>query len=371
MVDALARPQTAAYQDGTAMRDTRTHAIREGDEETARSDEIARFLAAAGWADCAIEPLASDASFRRYHRVRGVRGGALVMDLPAQAPPPQNDLRPYLRIATILRDLDLSAPEILAADLEAGLALIEDFGDDTYNRILARGGDETALYGLAVDTLIALHERYRPQPHIARFEEARALAEVELVLDWYLPAVSGHSIEESARAEFRAAWSSAFSIAAFVPESLALFDYHIDNLMLLPGRSGTKACGLLDFQDALHAPIVFDLVSLIEDARRDVDPELGGRLIVRYLDAFPSLEAERFSAAYALIGAQRNTRILGTFARLDRRDGKPAYLDHIPRVWRWLDGDLRHPGLHRLADWFGRHLPTELRIAPKASKGAP
>ena len=151
-----------------------------------------------------------------------------------------------------------------------------------------------------------------------------------------------------------------------MPSSLALFDFHIDNLMWLKGRSGIQACGLLDFQDAVVAPVTFDLVSLLEDARRDVPTALAEDLIGHYLAAFPELGEGDFRASYCVIGAQRSTRILGTFARLRLRDAKPGYLLHIPRVWRWLAQDLAHPALAPVKAWFDRHIPPERRRVPEA-----
>ena len=145
-----------------------------------------------------------------------------------------------------------------------------------------------------------------------------------------------------------------------------LRDYHVDNLMLLGGRDGVTACGLLDFQDAVIGPASYDLVSLLEDARRDVPQDLAARMIARYLGAFPSLDRDGFLASYAVMGAQRSAKIVGIFTRLDRRDGKPIYLEHIPRVWRWLESDLAHPVLVDLRSWFDREIPAVARVTPRA-----
>ena len=145
---------------------------------------------------------------------------------------------------------------------------------------------------------------------------------------------------------------------------LVLRDYHVDNLMLLPGRAGVKACGLLDFQDAVIGPATYDLVSLLEDARRDVPPRLQSAMIERYLAAFPALDRQNFAASYAVMGAQRNAKIVGIFTRLCRRDGKPHYLRHIPRVWRLLEQDLQHPALTPIRVWIDRHLPPARRLVP-------
>jgi N-acetylmuramate 1-kinase len=328
-----------------------------------RDAAISRFLEAAGWGGAERRPLAGDASFRRYDRIRLDGRGAVLMD----APPPLNDVRPFLAIDRLLRAQGLSAPEILASDLDAGLVLLEDLGDDTYGRVLAQGADEAALYRLAVDALIHLHRRFPAEgAAVPRFGEARALREVELLLDWLWPAMTGAPASEIVREEFRTAWRDVLPVRDAVPPSLALFDFHIDNLMWLQGRPGVAACGLLDFQDAVLAPVSFDLVSLLEDARRDVPGDLAERLIRHYLAAFPEIRESDFRASYCIIGAQRSTRILGTFARLKLRDAKPGYLAHIPRVWRWLGQDLAHPALLPVRSWFDRHVPPELRIVPPA-----
>jgi aminoglycoside/choline kinase family phosphotransferase len=328
-----------------------------------RDAAIARFLAQAGWGEAERRPLAGDASFRRYDRVRLNGKSAVLMD----APPPLNDVRPFLAIDRLLRGQGLSAPEILSADVAAGLVLLEDLGDATYGRVLAEGGDEAALYRLAVDALIHLHRGFRAEGSgLLLFDEARALREVELLLDWMWPVMKGAPATEELRADYRAAWRAVLPARDAVPSSVALFDFHIDNLMWLKGRPGVAACGLLDFQDAVLAPVSFDLVSLLEDARRDVPGDLAERLIGHYLAAFPEIRESDFRTSYCVIGAQRSTRILGTFARLKLRDSKPAYLAHIPRVWRWVGQDLAHPALAPVQTWFDRHLPPALRTVPGA-----
>ena len=332
-----------------------------------RAAVIDRFLSAEGWADASRHPLAGDASFRRYVRLRRADGSAMLMD----APPPQEDVRPFLRIARLLARLGLSAPRVLAADEAAGLLLLEDLGDETYTRVLAAGGEEAALYTLATDLLIDLHRRFEMPmaAGVPPYDDERLLAEAALLVDWYLPAVRGKPAPHALRSEYLALWRESFAIARAVPETLVLRDYHVDNLMLIGGRAGIAACGLLDFQDAVTGPLTYDLVSLLEDARRDVPADLASRMIARYLDAFPRLDRETFRASYAVMGAQRSAKIVGIFTRLDRRDGKPVYLKHIPRVWRWLEGDLRHPALADLRAWFDRALPHGTRTAPEATGG--
>ncbi len=327
-----------------------------------RERRIVQFLAAHGWDGATRQALAGDASFRRYERLERDGARAMLMD----APPPQEDVRPFLAVASRLHDLGLSAPAVHAADVEAGLLLLEDFGDDTYTRVLAKDGDEEALYSLALDLLISLHRRFDSAAvgNFPPYDDARLLDEAALLVDWYLPAVRGMAVADAVRQEYLALWRNVFAVARSVPATLVLRDYHVDNLMVLPGRSGVQACGVLDFQDAVIGPITYDLVSLFEDARRDVPTALTETLLDRYRDAFPALDRDAFAASYAVLGAQRSAKVLGIFTRLDRRDGKPVYLRHIPRIWRWLEGDLDHPALAALRAWFDRELPAESRIAP-------
>jgi aminoglycoside/choline kinase family phosphotransferase len=173
---------------------------------------------------------------------------------------------------------------------------------------------------------------------------------------------------EATRTSYIEAWQEVFPAARRVPETLVLRDYHVDNLMQLPSREGVAACGLLDFQDAVVGPLAYDLVSLLQDARRDIEPALVEDMLERYLAAFSHLERTTFMAAYAVLGAQRNAKIVGIFTRLDRRDGKSRYLSHIPRVWSLLNADLRHPALAPVADWFDREVPPAERIAPPPAK---
>jgi aminoglycoside/choline kinase family phosphotransferase len=307
---------------------------------------IREFLSRHGWGDADRRPLADDASFRRYDRLRRGAARAVLMD----APPPREDVRPFVAIAERLRALGFSAPEIIASDIPAGLLLLEDLGDATFTRALGDGGDEAALYTLATDLLIALRQRFdaAAADDVPPYDDKRLLDEALLFVDWYMPAVRGAPVPDPVRREYIALWRAAFPAARLSPPTLVLRDYHVDNLMVLDGRPGIAACGLLDFQDAVIGPAAYDVVSLLEDARRDVSPDLAAALLARYAEAFPALDRADFEASYAVMGAQRSAKILGIFTRLDQRDGKPAYLEHIPRVWRWLEGDLRHPALAAL-----------------------
>ena len=317
---------------------------------------MAAFLDAAGWAGVRVAPLAGDASFRRYYRL-GRNGSSVVL---MDAPPPQEDIGPYVAIAALLRELGLSAPEVLAEDRDRGFLLLEDFGDDTYTRLLADGADEPALYRLAVDTLIALQQAATPRgtPEIPPYDMERLLGEAVLLVDWYRPVASG------LREEYQALWRAVLPDAMASPPTLVLRDYHVDNLMLLPNRPGVRGCGLLDFQDAVRGPLSYDLVSLLEDARRDISGALQQAMTERYLSAFPALDRSAFFRSAAILAAQRNCKILGIFTRLWKRDGKRQYLAHISRVWRLLEADLGHPALGPIARWLDSHMPPETRRRP-------
>ena len=322
---------------------------------------IAAFLERAGWCAAQRSKLAGDASFRHYDRVAMNGQRAVLMD----APPPKEDVRPFVAIARHLVRLGYSAPALLAVDEANGLLLLEDLGDDTYTRMLAGGHDEEALYALAMDLLADLHRQpealdCNPPP----YDDERLLTEACLLTDWYLPAITGRDIDPAARAEYVALWHRAFSVARLMPDTLVLRDFHVDNLMLLP-RPGLAACGLLDFQDAVAGPLTYDPMSLLEDARRDIDPGLIERMKRRYLAQMPGLDPEAFAASWAVLAAQRHAKVIGIFTRLCRRDGKPNYLIHIPRVWRLLEAALAHPDLAEIKAWLDRTLPPGQRGVPR------
>jgi hypothetical protein len=322
------------------------------------------FLDRVGWRQAAIWPLAGDASFRRYFRLRTDGDGAVLMD----APPERERVGPFVHLARHLRSLGFSAPAILAADEPAGFLLLEDFGDDTFSRLLNGGADEDTLYALAVDVLIRLHalapERVVPDG-LPAYDEGRLLDEAALLADWYLPAVRGRALADADRRAYLDAWRPVLAPVVAQPPTLVLRDFHVDNLMRLAGRDGLAACGLLDFQDAVAGPAAYDLMSLLEDARRDIAPELRRRMLARYYAGAPPADAEVFATALTVLAAQRHAKVIGIFTRLWRRDGKPIYLDYIPRVWRLLEAALRHPALAPVADWIDRHLPPGARVRPR------
>lgn len=309
-----------------------------------RADRIAGFLAAVGWGAARREPLAGDASARSYTRLCQEGRSAVLMD----APPPGEDVRPFLRIARHLAGLGLSAPAILAEDREAGLLLLEDLGDALFSRrIDADPTAAPALYAAAADMLAALY-RHPPPGDLPAYAGPLLGTQAALVLESYAPA-------PEARADFAAAVSEACARLAPGTPVLMLRDLHAENLIWLPQRAGVARVGLLDFQDAMAGHPAYDLVSLLKDARRDVPPALAAATTARYL-ASTGQDREAFAAASAALGAVRQLRILGVFARLARA-GKPGYLRHMPRVWDHLQADLAYPELASLRKLVGRLVP--------------
>jgi aminoglycoside/choline kinase family phosphotransferase len=309
------------------------------------------FLEAAAWGDAAIEPLAGDASFRRYFRIRAENGAtAMLMD----APPPHEDPRPFLHVAKYLCGAGFRAPQILAEDLARGLVLIEDFGDDRMREhIDAHPEDEVAIYTHAVDTLVRLAKA--PVAQLAAYDAAAYLRETALLAEWYLPAM-GIATDV---AEYEAIWREALAPLCENKwqQVTVLRDYHAENIMLL--SDGEQ--GLIDFQDALAGHPAYDLVSILQDARRDVSPELEAAMLDHYRRE--AAVSPDFDLHYALLGAQRNAKIIGIFTRLWKRDGKERYLSFLPRMWGLLERDLAHPGLVKVRDWFDRTIPQEIRAS--------
>jgi hypothetical protein len=307
--------------------------------------EATLFLSAAGWPDARISPLAGDASFRRYFRVEVPGRRAVLMD----APPPHEDCRPFVSMAEWLREQGFHAPAVLARDLDRGLLLLEDFGDARLSEVVAADpGRESPVYAEAIDLLRRLH--VMPPAAVPAYDMAVLLREAALFTEWYLP-----SVELEPAPGLAEAWQAALAPVAGTGTVTVLRDYHAENIMLLEEGQ----LGLLDFQDALAGHPAYDLVSLLQDARRDVSETLEAQMLQRYGQVDP--------AAYALLGAQRNAKILGIFARLWRRDGKPRYLSLQPRVWRYLERDLAHPALSEVRGWFDAHVPSAKRAAAWAA----
>ena len=314
------------------------------------------FLAASGWAGAEILPLAGDASFRRYFRVVEGDRSAVLMD----APPPHEDPRPFIAVAEWLASVGLSAPQILARDLDKGLLLLGDFGDWRLREFLDEDpARETELYALATDVLVHLH-RHTPMPGLKPHGLDQWLEELKLFTDWYCPAV-GAEVDTDA---YVTAWRAVLEPVASDGMSpvTVLRDYHAENVMLVEGREGVAHFGLLDFQDALAGHPAYDLASVLEDARRDVPPAIEQAMIERYVAA--TGHGAVFERAYWALAAQRNTRILGVFTRLWKRDNKPHYRRFQPRMWGLLERDLEQPHLTPVRAWFDANIPPEYRREP-------
>jgi len=329
------------------------------------------FLKDAGWGRAERHPLSGDASFRRYIRLNQNGKFALVMD----APPPQENVSPYVMVDRHLRNLGFNAPEIFCADEDNGFLLLEDFGDATFTNLLAanapNGVSEHDLYQLATDTLIQLHamDYQETVPSwLPPYDDAKLHDEAALLLDHFMPA-HGLSIDTDTSNTYAQLWRDAFVHVHAGPRTLVLRDYHVDNLMRLDNRPGIKACGVLDFQDALAGHPAYDLMSLLEDARRDISPSLQAHMKDHYFQArkIKGVDRDEFERVYAILAAQRHAKVIGIFTRLDRRDGKPIYLKHIDRVWRLLENALTHPALCEIKDWVDTHIPPHARSAPEPS----
>lgn len=318
------------------------------------------FLARNGWAEAKVLPLAGDASFRRYFRV--VQGGrhAVLMD----APPPQEDPRPFIEVAQWLVQHGFSAPKVLAVDLDAGLVLIEDFGNNRMREAVdADPSIERPLYRDVTELLVRLSTK--PAMAIAPYSLAEYQRELGIFIEWYCPAVGLAPDAE----DFAALWSRLLApvLAAQASPVTVLRDYHAENIMLIEGRRGEERLGLLDFQDALAGHPAYDLVSMLQDARRTISPEIEAEMFAHYVAR--ANPGDGFEAAYHLLGVQRNLKILGIFSRLWKRDGKPRYRAFQPRVWGYVERSLAHPALAPAKAWMDAHIPAEMR-APAWAKFA-
>ncbi|MEM7688375.1 MAG: phosphotransferase [Pseudomonadota bacterium] len=329
------------------MSHAQTHAHRQ------HPQGLHAFIESAGWSDAEIEPLAGDASFRRYFRLRQPSGEPAML---MHAPPPEEDPQPFIVVAQWLSANGMRAPDILAQNPREGWLLLEDFGDDRMRDWLDLHPDhERAAYKAAIDALVDLHRH--PAGPFSPYDMAAYLREAMLLPEWYAPAQRLAVDIEG----YEAAWRDALTpLLARQGEGVTVLrDYHAENIMLLNGSPDAPQ-GLIDFQDALVGHRAYDLVSLLQDARRDVDQDFAAEMLA-YYQAQSGGADEDFEADYAILGAQRNAKIAGIFVRLAKRDGKLKYLGLIPRVWRLLEQDLKHPALAPVAAWFDANIPQALR----------
>jgi hypothetical protein len=353
-----------------------------------REQQRRDFVERSGWRGAEIVPRPGDASTRSYARVALNGRKAMLMDqpqsaeapaAPANATPEERRALGYNAVARLagadtarfvaagnhLRGLGLSTPEIFATDPAQGFVLIEDLGDELYADVLTRGGDERDLYEQAAEVLAALHAEeapalLRPDKALHAYDETALIAETDLMTEWYLPFALGRPAREDEVAEHRALWRATLDSIQEPSPVFVHRDYHAQNLLWLPDREGIARVGLIDFQDAVAGSRAYDLISLVEDARRDVAPEVATATTAHYLTT-TGADVEKFRAQMAVMAAQRNAKIAGIFARLYRRDGKPRYLAYLPRVWGYLNRDLEHPALAKLKSWYDKTIPREQR----------
>jgi tRNA threonylcarbamoyl adenosine modification protein YjeE len=350
--------------------------------QVARLQALRRFLTDAGYADAGRQRMAGDASTRSYARLIRPDGAFILMNSPRRPDGPAiydgksysaaahlaEDVKPFVAIANGLRERGFSAPSIHHADLEAGFLITEDFGGTGFIE-----GDPprpiAERYQAASDMLAALHREPLPDilpltPHISyaipAFDTDALLVEIGLMPEWYLPD-RGIELTRDLRAEFVAMWRDLLSRLASVPKTWALRDFHSPNLIWLDQRSDIAKVGIIDFQDTVLGPSAYDLASLLQDARLDVPEPLELALLSRYIKtrraSDHSFDPAQFAEIYAIMSAQRNTKLLGIFARLNRRDGKPQYLRHLPRIWTYLTRSLAHPALSGLREWYAANVP--------------
>jgi hypothetical protein len=353
--------------------------------QVARLQALRRFLDGAGYAEARRLRMAGDASTRSYARLVRDDGVVILMNSPRRPDGPAiydgksysaavhlaEDVKPFVAIAGGLRERGFSAPAIHHADLDAGFLITEDFGSESF----VEGDPPTPIaerYEAATDMLAALHRESLPDvlplaPQltytIPTFDTDALLVEVGLMPEWYLPD-RGSALTESLRDEFVAMWRDLLSKPASAPRTWVLRDFHSPNLIWLGERQGIAKVGIIDFQDAVLGPAAYDLVSLLQDARTDVPEQLELALLTRYiktrLASEEGFDPAGFAELYAIMSAQRNTRLLGTFARLNRRDGKPQYLRHQPRIWTYLSRSLAHPALAPAREWYAANVPPPL-----------
>ncbi|QWG18394.1 tRNA (adenosine(37)-N6)-threonylcarbamoyltransferase complex ATPase subunit type 1 TsaE [Bradyrhizobium sediminis] len=367
---------------GSAARAAEITGYGKAAAQVARLKALRQFLDRAGYIDARRQRMAGDASTRSYARLIRDDGVVILMNSPRRPDGPAiyagksysaavhlaEDVRPFVAIDGGLRERGFSAPAIHHADLDSGFLITEDFGSEG----VIEGDPPRPIaerYEAATDLLAALHREPLPEKlplaqeftyAIPLFDTDALLVEIGLMFEWYLPD-RGAEPSDNLRAEFVTLWRDLLAKPAAAPRTWVMRDFHSPNLIWLAGREGIARVGIIDFQDAVLGPAAYDLVSLLQDARIDVPEQLELSLFAHYIKARraadESFDAAQFAELYAIMSAQRNTRLLGTFARLNRRDGKPQYLRHQPRIWTYLNRSLAHPALARLKDWYSANVP--------------
>ncbi|MDO8290569.1 MAG: phosphotransferase [Parvibaculum sp.] len=355
---------------------------------TSRDETIRAFLDKAGWGDATRRDLAGDASTRRYERLTGPKGDAVLMDWPrarevavpsgeqsySQIAHLATDIRPFVAVCDYLHGRGLAAPEIFARDLDAGLLLSEDLGDDLYGPAIDAGVGPSGvaldeMYATAIETLLSLQSHAAPvslpvgdgtEHEVPHFDDGIFRAELDVPLDWYFPHVLGHEASGDERAEYHGHWTNLRPLIDAGPRTLFLRDFHSPNIIWLKRNEGVKRVGIIDFQDALIGSRAYDVVSFLQDARKDVSVEREQAMLALYVARAKSdltnFNEEEFRAAYAALGAERALRLIGLWPRLLHRDGKAHYMAHMPRTMGYLRRNLAHPALAPLRKWLDANM---------------
>jgi len=317
---------------------------------------LTEFLKHSGICDLKLLPLADDCSFRRYYRVQTKTNNLVVMD----APPDKEEVNPFIQMSDLLNKLGFSAPKILDKDVQNGFLLLEDFGNETYTKALSDSSRETNLYENAIDVLIEMHnlKSLEEKIDLPFYDQKKLQNELSLFIDWYLEGRLRLDISEKEKRRFFEAWRQCFTYIESCKKVLVLRDYHVDNLMVLAERDGVRRCGLLDFQDAVIGPASYDLVSLLQDSRRNISDEITLLMLDRYFDGVEGVNSRNnFMRSYYILGTQRALKVFGIFTRQDILYRNSKYLIHLPRLWRYTLANLQFKALGEIRGWLDKNVP--------------
>ena len=319
-----------------------------------------QFLASANCLNGVIQKLPADASFRTYDRLTLNDKSYIVMD----APPSHENVKSFIKVLNFLDKNGFSVPKLFESDLKNGFLLLEDFGDDSFAKLLNHNKEEELeeqLYKSAIDLLVNLQKIPPIDGEFAYYSDELLLDEAKGLIEWYIPLLNGEQIPTKLIEEYEIIWRHLLQYARHIPETTVLRDYHAENLMWLADRDGYQRVGILDFQDAVIGSPVYDMVSLLEDARRDVNSDLSDKMITYYLSKRTDITRRDFLASYSILGAQRNLKIIGFIARKAVRDKNSKYFSLLPRVWGYIEKDLKHPLMLPLKAWLDKVISPQIR----------
>ena len=320
------------------------------------------FLKKNGIRDYSIKPIPSDASFRKYNRIINKKGGQHILVI---SPKSKVDNVGFIKVSKIFKKINLSVPEIISYDERKNMFLLEDFGDNTFNKYIKIGYNEEKLYDLALKVL--LHIKKKSPVYLNKLPQYSSdlfIKEFKLFLKWYWPLIYKKKPNKKIVSSIMKIWKELLSKNLKTTKVITHRDFHIDNLFFLKKRNGLKACGIIDFQDAVIGPSSYDLLSLLEDARRKVKGSVVKKIYNKYLSSLNKYDATNFNKEYITLAANRHIKVIGIFSRLFVRDKKKIYIKHIPRVWKMLEQNLEDPTLYDLRLWFDEYFPKKKRIKP-------